>query len=114
MPVEASERRKMYLENKERGYCPRCGNKIKGSVKTTYCEECKEYFVRYNKENALAINKRKRDRRVQRKQQRKCPRCGEPLPRGYKKILCVACLEKMYKYNNRKSRPEKNNNNNYE
>ena len=114
MPAEASERRKIYLERKERGYCPRCGNKIKGRVKTTYCEECKEYFSKYNKENRETINKRKRDRRIQRKEQRKCPRCGEVLIRGYRKILCIKCLEKMYKYNNGKKRPRKSNNNNFE
>jgi ribosomal protein S27AE len=112
MPAEASERRKIYLERKERGYCPRCGNKIRGRIKTAYCEDCKAYFSQYNKENAEAINKRKRDRSIERKQERKCPRCGEALAKGYGKILCVTCLEKMYTYNTGKKRRGKSNNNN--
>jgi ribosomal protein L37AE/L43A len=57
MPTSTDERRIVYLERKERGYCPRCGNKVKGKIKTTYCEECKKYFSNYNKENSETINK---------------------------------------------------------
>ena len=115
MPIKASERRKIYLERKEHGYCPRCGNETMGKVKTTYCEECKKYFSKYNKENSETINKRRRDRIIERKQERKCSRCGEYLEEGYRKILCIKCLEKIYKYNNnRKERLEKSNNINFE
>jgi Zn finger protein HypA/HybF involved in hydrogenase expression len=113
MAVSTEERRIIYLERKERGYCPRCGKKVKGKIKTTYCETCKEYFSKYNNENSETINKRRRDRSIQRKNDRKCSRCGKYLNKGYRKILCVNCLEKQYKYNNGKDRPEKDNDNNF-
>lgn len=101
------ERRRIYLERKEGGCCPRCGIKLKKSVKTIYCEDCKNYFSKYNAEHTETINEKRRNRHEERKSLKRCPRCGRYLGKKYSKILCVSCLEKMYIYNNRKKRTKK-------
>jgi Zn finger protein HypA/HybF involved in hydrogenase expression len=105
MPSQASERRRRYHERKENGYCPRCGKRLSRKVKTIYCDECKSYFSRYNGENSETINETRRNTYTKRKRTKKCPRCGKVLDRGYKKTLCVECLEKQYEYNTGRKRP---------
>jgi hypothetical protein len=94
MAVKISARKKLYIERKANGCCPRCGKKLKARIKTIYCDDCKTYFVKYNEKNAESINEARRGRYVQRKEARKCPRCGKSLSKGYKKILCARCLGK--------------------
>ena len=104
-----NEKRSLYLERKERGCCPRCGAKRKARQKTIYCEACKKYFSDYNAEHAEVINERRRNRDIERKSNRRCPRCDRYLSKNYSKVLCVSCLDKQYRYNYKRDRPEKNN-----
>ena len=98
MPTENSERRTVYLERKESGYCPRCGNKKKKSDKFTYCEDCREFFRNYNNEISKKNNKTRKARYDQRKRKNQCPRCGKALGKRYEKTICTKCLEKQYNY----------------
>jgi len=99
MPTEASERRIIYLQRKERGYCPRCGNKVRKNSKFTYCEDCRSFFRDYNKKVSKSLNKMRKARYDERKENKQCPRCGKNLGKKYKNIFCSTCLEKQYRYN---------------
>ena len=95
-----SERRKIYLQRKKSGCCPRCGSKKKKSSKFIYCEDCRAFFRNYNQEISDSINKLRRAKYKQRKKNNQCPRCGKKLGKRYDKIICPTCLEKQYSYNN--------------
>ena len=112
MPVKASERRIIYQGRKDRGECPRCGTKVDSPDSYTYCEACRAFFRGYHQENAESINGVRRTRYSQRRNKKRCPRCGAALHNRYRKTLCVNCLEKQYQYNAGKERPKKNNANN--
>jgi len=99
MAVKKSNRQIVYQQKKERGCCPRCGNKLRKNYKFSYCEDCRNYFRNYNKESAETISAMRRSRYEQRKQNNQCPRCGKSLGKRYKKIICAECLEKQHKYN---------------
>jgi uncharacterized paraquat-inducible protein A len=105
MPTENSERRIIYLERKEHGYCPRCGNKVRKNYKFSYCEDCRAFFRNYYNDISESISEVRRSRYSQRKDNRQCPRCGKRLGKKYKNIICTECLEKQYKYNYGKNRP---------
>jgi ribosomal protein S27AE len=107
MPKKASERRILYQSMKEKGYCPRCGNKKEADEKYIYCGACRDFFRKYQEENSKSINKTRKSIYEQRKQKKRCPRCGKLLGKRYKKTLCTKCLIKQYKYNYGKDRPEK-------
>jgi len=107
MPAENSERRVLYTKRKKRGECPRCGKKLKKGYKYSFCDDCREFFRDYNKKSAKIINKTRKARYEDRKDNNQCPRCGKKLAKGYKKIICISCLEKQYKYNYGKKRPKK-------
>ena len=107
MPTDKSERRIIYLERKERGYCPRCGIKKKKTEKYIYCDNCRAFFRKYNKENSESINEKRKNRYNQRIERKKCPRCGKYLNKKYEKKKCPKCLEKQYKYNYGEARLKK-------
>ena len=98
MPTEKSERRDVYLQRKKNGYCPRCGNKKSRSDIFTYCEDCRLFFRNYNREISEDINRIRKARYDQRKNNNQCPRCGKQLGKRYKNIICMECLEKQYNY----------------
>jgi len=104
MATEPKERRKIYLERKESGCCPRCGVKVKKSSKFIYCEDCRGFFRNYNKEHSEDINETRKTLYEQRKENGCCPRCAKRLGKRYKNIICSECLEQQYEYNNRKKR----------
>jgi rubredoxin len=94
MPAEPSERRVVYQERKESGYCPRCGTKVGKRSKFIYCEDCRSFFREYTRENSKSVNKKRRKLYEERKDNNQCPRCGIKLGKRYKKTLCVKCLDK--------------------
>ena len=103
MPTENSERRIIYLERKEGGYCPRCGNKKnRADKKFSYCGDCRLFFRKYQKENSEIINEMRRDRYYERKNNGQCPRCGVKLEKNSMNALCENCLDKQYEYNTNK------------
>ena len=103
MPTEKSERRIIYLERKERGYCPRCGNKKrKPDNKYTLCVDCRSFFRDYQKDKSESIYESRKRRYQEKKDKRECPRCGKKLGKGYKKTICENCLERQYSYNTKK------------
>jgi len=99
MPVDKSERRIIYLQRREQGFCPRCGVKLRKGYKFSYCEECRAFFRDYNDKISDSINKVRKARYNLRKKNNQCPRCGKPLGKKYDKTICEECLEKQYKYN---------------
>jgi len=99
MATEKKDRRSIYLQRKKDGLCPRCGAKKRKSYKFSYCEDCRLFFRNYNREVSENINKVRKDRYDERKENRQCPRCGKSLGKKYKKIICASCLEKQYQYN---------------
>jgi uncharacterized Zn finger protein (UPF0148 family) len=105
MPVKKSERRIIYLQRKEQGCCPRCGNKVRKNSRYIFCEDCRAFFRNYNKEISENLNEIRKARYDERKENRQCPRCGKYLGKKYGKIICLKCLEKQYKYNYGKDRP---------
>jgi rubredoxin len=107
MPMENIERKVLYTKRKKRGECPRCGTKLKKSSKFSYCDDCRKFFRKYNKVNAKSINKTRKTRYEDRKDNHQCPRCGVNLGKKYTKTICISCLEKQYKYNYGKKRPKK-------
>jgi uncharacterized paraquat-inducible protein A len=107
MPLEKSKRQILYSKRKKRGECPRCGTKLKKTYKFSYCDDCRKFFRSYNKKTAKITNKIRKARYEDRKEENCCPRCGVYLGKKYKKILCVKCLDKQYKYNYGKKRPKK-------
>jgi len=107
MPAKASERKVVYNQRKEEGYCPRCGNKVGKRSKFIFCEDCRAFFRNYSNERADNLNETRKARYDERKEKRLCPRCGKRLGKKYKKTICPACLEKQYNYNYGKKRPVK-------
>jgi len=107
MPAKSSERKVIYAQRKEKGCCPRCGNKVGKRSKYVFCDECRAFFRDYNKEKADSINKTRKEKYDERKENRLCPRCGKRLGKKYKKKICQICLEKQYEYNYGKKRPVK-------
>jgi len=107
MPVRKDERRAVYLQRKESGYCPRCGVKTKKKSKFIFCEDCRAFFRNYHENISEKIYKIRKARYDERKKNHQCPRCGRNLGKRYKKTICLICLEKQYKYNYGKSRPKK-------
>ncbi|MDR0501822.1 MAG: hypothetical protein LBH16_00725 [Treponema sp.] len=101
------ERRKIYLKRKKSGLCPRCGNKVKKTSKFINCDDCREYYRNYNREISESVQEVRRERYDRRKAKNCCPRCGTPVGKKSKNILCQQCLDKQYKYNNGKPRPKK-------
>ena len=101
MPTEATERRAIYRERKEQGFCPRCGVKVKKSSKFIYCDDCRAYFRGYFNEVAEDVNEARRSLYAERKANHQCPRCGKKLAKRYTLTLCDSCLDKQYDYNNR-------------
>ena len=108
MPTEKSERRIIYLERKEHGLCPRCGNKKRRpDSKYTYCVDCRLFFRDYQKDISESINESRKSRYQERKDKGECPRCGKKLGKRYKKTICENCLEKQYGYNTKKNKVRK-------
>ena len=107
MPTKASERKVIYIQRKKGGFCPRCGNKVGKKSKYIYCDDCRSFFRGYSKERAKSLNKARKARYDERKENKLCPRCGKYLGKKYKKTICPTCLEKQYKYNYGKKRPVK-------
>jgi ribosomal protein L37AE/L43A len=107
MPMDKSERRVLYINRKDQGYCPRCGKKRRKGSKFTYCEDCREFFRSYNEKNSKSVNKVRKTRYNQRIKNKQCPRCGKSLGKKYKNKICAKCLEKQYNYNYRKKRAKK-------
>jgi len=107
MATESSERRVLYTKRKKRGECPRCGAKLKKNSKYSFCDDCRAFFRSYNKKFAKSINKTRKTRYEDRKENHQCPRCGVKLAKTYTKTICISCLEKQYKYNYGKKRPKK-------
>ena len=107
MPTKTAERRVVYLQRKKQGCCPRCGKKMRKNSKFIYCDDCRLFFRNYNKEISETLNKVRKDRYDERKENRQCPRCGKRLGKKYTKIICVTCLDKQYQYNYGKSKPKK-------
>ena len=99
MAAEPKERRKIYQQRKERGYCPRCKAVVKKSSKFIYCEDCRSFFRDYNRKNAEDLNKTRQELYQQRKENNCCPRCGKRLGKRYKNTICPNCLAKQYEYN---------------
>jgi len=97
MPTNNKERRLIYKERKNQGFCPRCGQKKRKSDKNSYCEDCREYFRDYNYENADIINQARQDLYHQRKKNNQCPRCGKKIDSRYENIICRNCLAKANK-----------------
>ena len=106
MPNKASERRVIYQERKEKGYCPRCGTKVGKRSGYIYCEDCRDFFRSYNREISDTLNEARKERYDERKAKKQCPRCGKALGKKYEKTICTKCLEKQYKYNYGKARPK--------
>jgi NMD protein affecting ribosome stability and mRNA decay len=105
MPAEPSERRVLYHQNKESGYCPRCGIKKSKKEKHSYCEDCRTYFRNYFSEISVKQNKARQKKYELRKKNNQCPRCGKKLGKRYTKTICPVCLEKQYKYNSGNKKP---------
>ena len=98
MATPNKERRKLYLERKEQGLCPRCGKKKKKTEKYSYCDECRGFYRDYSSEKTIELNEIKRTRYEQRKENRQCPRCGKKHGIRYTKVMCKNCLEKSKSY----------------
>jgi Zn finger protein HypA/HybF involved in hydrogenase expression len=107
MAAKASERKIVYAQRKEKGNCPRCGNKTGKKSKYIYCDDCRAFFRNYNKERAGDLNKTRKALYDERKEKKLCPRCGKHLGKKYKKTICPVCLEKQYEYNYGKKRAVK-------
>jgi ribosomal protein L37AE/L43A len=107
MPVKNNERRAVYLERKKRGLCPRCGARRRKKSKFVFCDDCRAFFRNYNENISEYSNRIRKARYDERKENNQCPRCGKNLGKRYKKTICLACLEKQYRYNYGKSRPKK-------
>ena len=105
MAEKPSERKIKYLQRKKQGYCPRCGGKRRKNSKFIYCDDCRAYYREYNSEISGELNKQRKKRYDRRKAQRQCPRCGKPLGKRYKNLICRPCLDKQYSYNYGKKRP---------
>jgi len=99
MPTDTSERRVIYNQRKKKGYCPRCGNKTGKNSKFIYCDDCREFFRNYNKKVSKTLNKLRKAKYDERKENNQCPRCGKKLGKRYTKTICPVCLEKQYNYN---------------
>ena len=98
MPTDAKDRRTIYQERKNQGYCPRCGVKVKKTSKFIYCEDCRAFFRNYFKGIADNTNEARKSRYAERKENHQCPRCGKKLGKRYKKTICETCLDKQYNY----------------
>jgi hypothetical protein len=107
MPVDKSERRIIYLQRREQGFCPRCGVKLRKGYKFSYCEDCRAFFRSYNNGISDSINKVRKDRYNLRKKKNQSPRYGKPLGKKYEKTICEECLAKQYKYNYGKDKVKK-------
>ena len=101
MPLESSERKKIYRRRKTSGCCPRCGAKKGKNSKFSYCDDCRGFFRNYNREMSESFNEQRKARYKQRKKNNECPRCGKKLGKAYGKTICASCLKKQYSYNNR-------------
>ena len=101
MSANMSERKKIYLERKEKGLCPRCGNKRKKSSKFIICDDCREFYRNYSNSRSEEINETRRSVYETRKDNHQCPRCGKKLGKRYQNLICPVCLEKQYAYNKR-------------
>jgi len=107
MPTKTSERRVVYNQRKKKGCCPRCGNKIKKNSKFTFCDDCREFYRNYNKKVSKTLNKLRKARYDERKENNQCPRCGKKLGKTYTKTICSICLKKQYNYNYGNKKPVK-------
>jgi len=107
MASKVTKRRVIYLQRKEQGYCPRCGKKTRKNSKYTYCDGCRAFFRNYNESISKTLNKIRKARYDERKENGQCPRCGKKLGKKYNNIICLSCLDKQYKYNYGKSRSAK-------
>jgi len=107
MPTGSSERKAIYSKRKKQGCCPRCGKKMRKNSKFSYCDDCRSFFRDYNHKISKSLNKLRKARYNERKENDQCPRCGKALGKKYKKTICPTCLEKQYKYNYGTKRPKK-------
>jgi len=107
MPSKNKERTALYLQRKKEGCCPRCGGRKKKNSKFIFCDDCRAFFRNYNKSISEDLNEARKSRYDERKENHQCPRCGKKLVKSYKKTMCLACLEKQYKYNYGTKRPKK-------
>jgi len=102
-----SRQKILYNKRKKSGLCPCCGGKVKKSSPYKHCEECREYYRNYQKENTDAINEIRRSNYEQRKKENLCPRCGVFIGKKSKTTLCPKCLDRQYLIANGKKRPQK-------
>jgi Zn finger protein HypA/HybF involved in hydrogenase expression len=108
MPSTSAGRRKLYIQRKKNGCCPRCGQKVRKNSKFSFCDDCRSFFRSYFSEISDRINIARKARYDKRKKNSQCPRCGKPLDKRYSKIICKKCLDKQYEYNygaKRKKKP---------
>ena len=91
------ERKKTYQKRLKSGLCPRCGGKIKKSSPYKTCDSCREFYRNYQRENTETVNELRKERYEQRKKKGLCPRCGVPVGKKAKNLICDKCLKKQYK-----------------
>jgi len=105
--TEPAERKKTYHKRLKGGLCPRCGGKVKKSSPFKTCDNCREFYRNYQRENTEAVQELRRERYEQRKKKGLCPRCGVSVGKKAKTTICSKCLDKQYKYNSGTKRPKK-------
>jgi len=52
---EQSREKVTYHKRAQQGLCPCCGGKVKKSSPYKFCEECREYYRNYQKENSESV-----------------------------------------------------------
>jgi len=98
--TEPAIRKKTYHKRLKSGLCPRCGGKVKKSSPYKTCDDCREFYRNYQRDNSNTIQVLRRERYEKRKKKNLCPRCGAPVGKKAKNFICDKCLKKQYKNEN--------------
>jgi len=105
--TEPSIRKKTYHKRLKGGLCPRCGGKVKKSSPYKTCDDCREFYRNYQRENTESVQELRRERYEERKKKGLCPRCGVFVGKKAKNFICSKCLKKQYQYNSGGKKPKK-------
>lgn len=95
---------RLYQKRKAAHQCVNCGKQddrtIKGFV---HCEHCSSVMkAAYNRVDKAKKSASRKKSYLKTIQNRKCPRCKQPLPKDYFYTVCASCRKKMKAYYQKK------------
>jgi hypothetical protein len=91
------KRRERYQERKENGCCPRCGKQL-NNFKYISCLACRRHYAMYSSKNFPELNILRQKRYRMRIANKQCPRCGVKHSKGFKRKLCIRCVQQLIDY----------------